>query len=290
MKLLGTTITGLGLPDICHVQHVHVVFWVFAPSESLSSTETNTFMSEDQSGAHPNTFPRSPPACLPLQLKCFYWCFANASVCCRGLIYLLKEILDLTGTNPTVLKRLKQNQRTVSSRKLQTGSFPSCSEGIWKHRSCQQYKLGVQMLTYLDVHPLIWANISKIFPHSHVSSSPVQLRRVVPPHLLPHRRAHLFPDSCGAPPGSLWGRHSHEQHQVPLQQQPNTGGARHTVGRVRRLERELFWRGNLRHWDQDGGIPVGPWWLHPQWRALPLLCQISTGKRGGVITVTCGFI
>lgn len=239
-------------------------------------TDTNTFMSEDQRGEHLNTFLHPPPACLPLKLKCFIDVSANASVCCCGLIYLVKEILDLTGTNPTVLKRLNQNQgNTVSRRKLQTGSFPSCSEGIWKQRSCQDYKLGVQMLTYLmSFH---WSEptfFPKLFPPSHVSSSPVQLRGVVPRHVLPHRQAHLFPDPCGAPPGSLWGWHSHEQHQVPLQQQPDPGGARHTVGRVRWLERGLFWRRNLRHWDQDGGIPVWPWWLHPQRRALPLLCQI----------------
>lgn len=120
-------------------------------------------------------------------------------------------------------------------------------------------------------------------PNLHFSCSPVQLRRVVPSHVLSHRRPHLFPDPRGAPSGSVRGWHSHEQHQVPLQQQPDTGGARHELGRLRQLERGLFWWRNLWHWDQDGGLPVGPWWLHTQWCALPLLFQVSTGRREGCI-------
>lgn len=143
------------------------------------------------------------------------------------------------------------------------------------------------MLKYLDVLLVFPAHILDLFliflPLSCISYSPVQFRWVVPCHVLPLGRAHVFPDSRGAPPGSVRWWHSHEQHQVPLQQQPNTGGTRHELGRVRQLEPGLCrWR-NLWHRDQDGGIPVRPWRLHPQWCALPLLFQISTGKKEGYI-------
>lgn len=109
----------------------------------------------------------------------------------------------------------------------------------------------------------------------------VQLWWVVPSSILPKRGVDILPDSCGAPPGFVWRRHGRQQHQVPLQQQSNARGAWHGLGWVWLLEWGLHqWR-NLRHRDQDGGIPVGPGWLLSQRRSALLLWQISAGVLKG---------
>lgn len=121
------------------------------------------------------------------------------------------------------------------------------------------------------------------FPHQLMLiwlSSSTQLWWVVPHHVLPPRLPHFFPNPRGAPWGSVWWRHIGEQHQVPLQQQPDGGGTRHELGPVWSLEPGMQgWR-HLWDWDQDGGVPVWPGWQHPQRRALPLLLRLAEGQRG----------
>lgn len=148
-------------------------------------------------------------------------------------------------------------------------------------------KLGVQMLEKVDVVQVIAAH-SRLGSWSFTLLThffyPVQLRWVVSCRVLPLRRAHLFPDSRGAPSGFVRWWHSCKQHQVPLQQQSSTGGTRNVLGRVRPLEPGVYWWRNLRHWDQDGRIPIWPWWQHPQRCALPLLFQATTrGEKEGAI-------
>lgn len=109
--------------------------------------------------------------------------------------------------------------------------------------------------------------------------STFQLRWVVPPAVLPQRGPRLLPDARGAPPGSVRRRHGRQQHQVPLQQQPHPGGRRHRLGGVRTLEPRVPERRDLRHRDQDGGVPVGSGRLQPQRRPLLLLRPAAAGAE-----------